>query len=405
MTSRRHTPSRPPTTGSRRRDELLADGGLPELSQTRQVLVCGTGVAGLAVAAALQQSGHDTVLVDATGERPESAVTTVWQPGLRLLDRLGVGDAVRDAGRRLDTVAVRVEDDRRTLTADGDAAPPLVVGTGTLRELLGDRVRSATTLSTGLESVSQRGDALEVAFANGVREYFDLVVGADGHASAVRPVTDRDRPEWTRLARLEVPLGDEAGAVRPLDAWRDRAVAQALPFPGGDTGGVLRLTVPSSARDQVDAAAVAGAAVPDADATGEPAAAVSTAEWTPARQADREDGSWGVGRVAYCGTAAFPVPRVTGLQAALALEDAWVLADELARGPDDVAAAVAAYARRRRRRVRNAFRRIASVRGRSSYPEAGAEPLTATSGLRAAALGALCTAPLAELQRGVPCRL
>lgn len=408
MYSRHSTRSRstPPVRWSDRAG-LLADGGLPGLAQTRQVLVVGTGLTGLALATFLQQSGQDPVLVDAS--TPPSVVTTVWPPGLRLLDRLDVGDAVRSAGRPLDAVTVRTRSDggteERTLTADGNASTPLIVDAPFVRDRIADGVAAATTLSTGIACVTERPDAVEVEFENGVREYFDLVVGADGPESTVRALADRARPDWTQLTTLEVADCERERGVAPLDGWQDAVVVQALPSPDG-AGRVLRLTTAASDRDRVDASLVARWALPDAavDAS-EWTERLSTAEWTPAWQAGADGGEWGAGRVAYCGSAAFPTPWVTGLGAALALEDAWVLADELARCPDGVADAVARYGDRRRRRLQTVLGRTAAVNGRCAYPGARMEPLATTSRLRAAALGSLCSGSLAALQRNVPGRL
>lgn len=412
MTSGKRRSTRSATAASRRGSDgtgLLTDGGLPTVAQTRQVLVAGNGITGVALAAFLQRSGHDTVLVDSPRDRTESAVTTLWPPALELLDRIGVGAAVRSASQSLDTVAVRAETgastDCYTLTASRDALVPLVVGTETLRGLLGEQAGSAKTLSTGITSISTRSGVPEVEFENGVREYFDVVVGADGAQSVVRSATDSAPPNWTSLGQFEVSLTDRpATLTQPLDSWQDGAVAQTLPFPDG---GVLRVTTSTTDPGRIDATPPLRSVLPDAAVTddGELATALSAAERASVRQVDAGCGSWATDRVAYCGAAAFPVPRVTGLRSALALEDAWVLADELARGPDDVADAVAAHGRRRRRRIRTLVRQAAADSATNSYPAAQTEPLATTSTLRAAALGSLGTGSLAELQRDVPGRL
>jgi 2-polyprenyl-6-methoxyphenol hydroxylase-like FAD-dependent oxidoreductase len=122
-------------------------------------------------------------------------------------------------------------------------------------------------------------------------------------------------------------------------------------------------------------------------------------------QATPGNGSWADGRVAYCGSAAFPVTPATGLQTVLAIEDAWVLADELSGRQESAADVVKTYGQRRRRRVRTIHRRSAGAHSHHSYPLAPREPLATLSQGRATALGAHCAVSLVELQDAVPNRL
>ena len=61
--------------------------------------------------------------------------------------------------------------------------------------------------------------------------------------------------------------------------------------------------------------------------------------------------TWVKGRVALLGDAAHAMTPNMGQGAAMAIEDAFVLADELARGADDLPSALKRYEQRRRARV------------------------------------------------------
>jgi 2-polyprenyl-6-methoxyphenol hydroxylase-like FAD-dependent oxidoreductase len=389
----------------------VADGGLPVLEQTRQVLVDGGGVPALAVAAFLQQSGHDPVLVDRPDCRPLRPMTTLWPPGVRVLDAVGVGDAVRNAGRPVDAVSVRTGDDSgacQTLTADSDDSTPVAVDTSALADALANRVSAIPRLSTRLAATTGHDQALEVEFENGVREFFDLLVTTDAEAAPARATGADDRTDQTTLAGIEVLLdADQPLPALPTDCWLDGVAAQLLPPPSTDASGVLRVLAPEDVAAAGGVAERVAAAVPDMDddATAAWTAAVEAAEWTPVPRMDVESAEWASGRVAYCGVAAFPAPRLTALQPALALEDAWVLADELANGHDTVGTSLAAYARRRSHRLETIFRRLSSGSASNAYPAARADLFETVSRLRAAVLGSLCAPGLAELQRNVPERL
>lgn len=389
-----------------------ADGGLPTLTQTRQILVDGAGVTALALAALLQRSGHDPVLVDAPGRRPASAVTTLWPSGLRVLDAAGVGAAVRNAGRPLDAIVVETGNGNsgscRTLTADGEDPAPVLADTGFLEDVLAERVSDISTLSTRVEAMAEHANAVEVTFSNGVREFFDLVVATSNASSTVRATTGDDRSNGAALSSIEVQLdGADAMPALPLDCWREGVASQVLPPPTAETSGVLRLLAPTDATQEVDTAATVAATFRDCedDTTAALTAALDAAEWTSVAQANVDTAEWSAGRAVYCGTAAFPVPPLTTLQPALALEDAWVLADELTYGPDTTASLLNAYARRRQERLQTVFRRLAPAEASTAYPGADSEPLATTSRLRATALGSLCAPEPAELQRDGLARL
>jgi len=396
-------------------ENRTSEATLPEVTPARQVLIVGDTVPGLALAAFLERSGHDPVLLQTTDGRHPSTITTVWAPALDILDVDDIDDAVRTAGRPLDAVTVRQSNgsatEQRLLSADTDQAVPLVIGTKALRDILRDRIAPETTvLSSEIAGVSDRPSANEVEFESGVRESFDLVIGADGPESSVRSGTDGDVPEWTTVTQMEGVIRGAEGSTRTvLDNWWDDAFGQFVPSPTTDGERLVRLTTAESdgfddgrvtemARSMLSGSALEadGEAVPVHPLVG---------DRTHVYQADAGTGSWGHGRVAYCGSAAFPVPPATGLRTGLAIEDAWVLADELSRGQGSAVDVVKAYERRRRRRIRTIHRRSSAAGSHHSYPLARTEPLTTLSKGRATTLGPHCAVSLAELQEGVPNRL
>jgi 2-polyprenyl-6-methoxyphenol hydroxylase-like FAD-dependent oxidoreductase len=392
-----------------------SDATLPEVTPARQVLIVGDTIPGLALATFLERSGHDPVLLQTPGGRHPSTITTVWAPALDLLDVEDIDDALRTAGRFLDAVTVRQSNgsatEQRLLSADADQAVPLVIGTKALRDVLRDRIGPETTLlSSQITGVSDRSNAIEVEFESGVRESFDLVIGADGPESSVRSGTDGDLPQWTTVAQMEGVLRHaDDSTTTVLDNWWDDAFGQLVPSPTTDGENIVRLTTAeSNGFDDGRATEIARSmlSVSDLEADGE---AVSVhplgSDRTHVYQADSGTGSWGDGRVAYCGSAAFPVPPATGLQTGLAVEDAWVLADELSRRQGSAVDVVNTYGQRRRRRIRTIHRRSSAAHSHHSYPLARTEPLTTLSQGRTTTLGPHCAVSLAELQEEVPNRL
>jgi 2-polyprenyl-6-methoxyphenol hydroxylase-like FAD-dependent oxidoreductase len=318
----------------------------------RQVLVTGAGITGLAFAGFLRTQGLDPVVVDRSDRGDGTGVgLTLWSNGLSMLDHLGVVDHVRAAG----TVVTRLETrapDGSVLDARappyGDARPFVTVRDARLCGLLRDRLPDGTVRTdTAVEALRSVDDAVEVRFDDGVREQFDVVVGTRSRRSPVHDrvreadATDHETTGW------RVSVDDEVGTPGALtEVWSDDARFLFAPLADGGTGYL-------STRDD-------GPAAPSAAAL---RAAFDDVQWLlPAALARLDDadvvrvhgrggpvGRLTAGRVALVGDAV-RVPQPTpGVGASVALEDAFVLTDELLTRP--VPAALCQYAVRRRDRT------------------------------------------------------
>jgi 2-polyprenyl-6-methoxyphenol hydroxylase-like FAD-dependent oxidoreductase len=162
----------------------------------RDVLVVGGGAAGCAAAVLLAQAG---VQVDLAEIKPDAAALgsgiTVQGNALRVLRQLGVWDEVAAAGYAFSTLGLRSPDG--TLLAEIEDArtggPDLPATVGMYRpalaRILTDRAASAGAkirYTTTVASLAQDGDGVDVTFSDATRGRYDLVVGADGVRSHVR---------------------------------------------------------------------------------------------------------------------------------------------------------------------------------------------------------------------------
>jgi len=111
------------------------------------------------------------------------------------------------------------------------------VDRGHLRQMLLD------SLPTGyvrwghqLRAIEPQGDGtFRLVFANGVSEVFDLVVGADGAWSRVRPLVSQASPEYSGVTFVELGL-DDADRSHPELA---RLVGRGLMFALGDSKALI----------------------------------------------------------------------------------------------------------------------------------------------------------------------
>jgi FAD-dependent urate hydroxylase len=324
-----------------------------------RILVVGAGLAGLALARALGRAGFAPELIE---REPgwEAAGTGMYLPanGVRALGALGLEEAV--AARAAPITHQRLLDHHGRLLAEidldglwGDVGACLALPRADLHQVLRDGV--AVRMGRTIASLEHLDGPVEVRFDDGGESEVDLVVGADGLRSTVRRLAVDPRPpvpvgqhSWRFLAAcppevttwtvmlgrgasfLTVPVGgglvycyadvttDPAGhgppAGDPLATLRDRFAGFAAPVP--------QLLEQLEGPAQVHVAAIEQVA------------------------AER----WGRGAVVLVGDAAHGMSPNMAQGAALAFEDALVLAACLGDATT-VRDALAEFVARRSRRT------------------------------------------------------
>lgn len=156
-----------------------------------RIAVVGFGVAGATAAALLAEQGHDvTVFERAPVLEPVGAGVLLQPSGQIVLERLGVLDAVVRSSEQIDRVVARTAAGRVILDlryADGGTGlRGLGVGRSTLHGALSALAgRAGVEVRLSAEIVSHHGGTLTDA-AGARHGPFELVVGADGSASALR---------------------------------------------------------------------------------------------------------------------------------------------------------------------------------------------------------------------------
>lgn len=369
----------------------------------RRVVIAGGGIGGLAAALALHRAGVPAIVFEGRDE-PADGGLAVNLPGnaIRALDGLGLAGDLGGLGSPVRRREYRGESGRLLFSVDetrfwGSGAQPRCVRRAGLIELL-EHGLPAGVLRRGrrVTSVTQEagGDTAPVTagLADGTAEPCDFLVGADGVHSAVRGAVAGERSPRAALVsgaswRFMVPNP----GVECWTGWAGRGGTVFLLIPAG--GGEAYGWACAPGHDQAD---------PRAAFARFPAIVRDTldAAWTqtgsvyhsPLEEVRLPE--WGRGRVLLIGDAAHAMAPVWAQGAALALEDALVLAELLAaRGDWDRAGAE--YERRRRPRVEH----VAAATGRMSrlagVPPRVRDPLMPFAGPRGyrAAYRPLLTAP------------
>lgn len=346
------------------------------------VLIAGGGIGGLAAAIALARRGIASQVLERRAVfHEEGAGIQIGPNGTRILKQLGVAEALRPHVGVPEALSVRdgmsgTELARLPLgrwMAMRHGAPYWVAHRKDLHAALlqAARAEPLVALSMGFDAAEVASDTSGVAVAsrNGEAWTGKALIGADGLWSAIRSRHfDASMPRFAGkcAVRSVVPL-----AMLPSDFQAAHTVIWLFPdahvvhYPVSAGSELAVVVVLDDTHDDTEwAAPVAPAWVQQMmPQCAEPLRALILQAHTWKRWALHTlpvPSTWSRGPVTLLGDAAHPVLPFLAQGGVLALEDAAVLADALARHADDVPAALSAYQRRRRARavrVANASRR------------------------------------------------
>ena len=191
---------------------------------TLRAVVIGGGLGGTAAAVALTQAGLDVRVYQQAARLAEVGAGVSLAPnGLRMLQRLDVGDAVARLGARHVATQLRLSDGR---AADHQphqfarAGANVGIHRADLLALLVEQLPPGT-VRTGHRCTGFRQDAGQavVSFANGASDMADVVIGADGIHSVMQGfVVEPADPVFSRVLAYRglVPSveGYPAGTLR-----------------------------------------------------------------------------------------------------------------------------------------------------------------------------------------------
>jgi salicylate hydroxylase len=196
-----------------------------------KIAIVGGGIGGLTAALALSESTHDiTVFERSAGIREIGAGVQISPNAGRLLHSLGLGAPYSEISVHPHRVVLRRwEDDSIIRATDLDESfitqhhvPLANVARNELVEILGDAVAArsnvAMKFSAHVVAVEPGDSASVVQFSDGLSQSFDIVIGADGIHSVVRPcVGGVDKPRFSGSAAYRALVPRSAVEDLPID--------------------------------------------------------------------------------------------------------------------------------------------------------------------------------------------
>ncbi len=333
--------------------------------QNLDVLIIGAGIGGLSAAIALCRGGHKVTLIDKDPAWSVYGVGIIQQSNVvRAMDQLGVLDDFIDASCGFDSVEIYIPDGTMVARVPSPRlveGRPANVGIGrkALQKVLGDNaVALGAVLRLGVtaDAIADDGSRVHVTFSDGTSGGYDLVVGADGVYSQTRGtiLPDAEAPQFTGQAvwRYNFPRPAEMDALQvfngPIGAGLVPMDAETMYIfvttPELDNPRYSQEGMAERMRERLSRCA---------PRLRELAAQITDDEGVVYRplEAMLVRGPWHKGRVVLLGDAVHATTPHLGQGAGMAIEDAIVLSEELARH-DEIENALLAYRDRRFERCR-----------------------------------------------------
>ena len=328
--------------------------------QQANILIIGAGIGGLTAAIALGKHGFRVDMIERDPDWSVYGVGIIQQSNvIRAMHALGILRDYLDAGFGFDHVDIFAPNGMHIAAVPSPKLVPehpanIGIGRRALHEVLGRRAREAgARIRLGVEAdcFTETAAAVEVAFTDGTRANYDLVIGADGLYSKTREqlFPDAPKPRFTGQGvwRYNFP---RAADVTSLHAYEGRTGMGLVPLsaelmylyitsPEPGNARYERAGLAARMRDKLAQAPerirmLAAGITEDAEVVYKPLECIFI------------EGDWHRGRIVLLGDAVHATTPHLGQGAGMAIEDAIVLADELVQAETPQAAFPRYQARR-----------------------------------------------------------
>jgi len=159
-----------------------------------KVAIIGAGIGGLTAGIALRRMGYAVEIYDkASALRPAGAGISLWSNGVKVLNWLGLGDAMASIGGHMDRMEYRSHTnellsniDLKPLIEQVGQRPYPVSRTDLQKILLQAFGEENVRLQSKCIAVEENIDSVTAIFEDGHRTTADLIIGADGIHSILR---------------------------------------------------------------------------------------------------------------------------------------------------------------------------------------------------------------------------
>gem|GEM_PF-3054103 len=156
-----------------------------------KILIIGGGIGGLATAGFLEQKGYDVTLIERAAKFGHIGFgLSIWDETESLLEKLGLNSEIRNKGYMLPWFELR---DKRGCAIDYrkykdpiDRGPIMIERSVLLEAMVKNLRTTKLLLETTVKELKNGKNKVEIELSNGTKEVYNLVIAADGIDSEIR---------------------------------------------------------------------------------------------------------------------------------------------------------------------------------------------------------------------------
>ncbi len=172
------------------------------------IAVVGGGLAGSVAAIALARAGRSVALIAPKAAATDGRTTALMDQSIRMMERLGLWDAIRPHAAALSTMQI-IDGTKRLLRAPTVAFRSAEIGleafgynipNTALNDVLGKAVEAETRIAVFrsiAEDIAVDADRVRIVLAGGEELEADFVIGADGRKSKTREAAGVGVRTWS----------------------------------------------------------------------------------------------------------------------------------------------------------------------------------------------------------------
>ncbi|GGX63222.1 hypothetical protein GCM10011309_11490 [Litorimonas cladophorae] len=309
-----------------------------------KVLIIGAGIGGLSAGIALRKKGYDVEMIERDPQWTVYGVGIIQQNNvIRAMYQLGVIDDYIDASYGFDHVKIFAPTGAQVAhipispLVEGYPANAGIARPALQKVLAESAQKRGADIRLGLtaETINDTGDHVDVTFSDGSKGKYDLVIGADGIYSQTRKMLfpDAAEPQYTGQAVWRYNFNRPDG-MEGLHAYNGRIGVGLVPMSEEKIYMYITTPEPGNPRFEMSIRAEEmrnrlHMACPTLHHYADEITENEGVVYRPLEWLMLEE-DWHKGRVVLLGDAVHSTTPHLGQGAGLAIEDALVLAEELA---------------------------------------------------------------------------
>jgi 2-polyprenyl-6-methoxyphenol hydroxylase-like FAD-dependent oxidoreductase len=312
-----------------------------------RVLIIGAGIAGLALGRQLRDKCEVDIVEQADGLQTSGTGIMLGINAMQILQRMGLAEDIKAQGRKLENFVISDHNDQPLSTlvfSEAVRAQGLglySIHRSRMHEVLYQGLESTVRFNTTVYHIKETTAGVDVEFSDGSSKTYDLVIGADGIYSYTRQlIAPHDHLRYAGYTCWRFMI-DAVQTDKPVEMWGRGRRLGIVPLSGNETY-VFMVSNASALTENVDSLNLERMQTEFAEFKG--IAPDIIERLANARLKVHNDlydmpkPFLGRGRILLCGDAAHATTPNMGQGAGMAIEDAWILSQVLAKagGADSI---------------------------------------------------------------------